>query len=489
MKLIIDTDPAGMIATGLDVDDDLAIIMAMNMHKMGAIHVLGMTICSGNTQLSFAMANAKELRRRMRLDAAVPVLAGAPWWPPFSSARRSDRNVSWTPTDASNFLVDTILQHAPNTVTIVCLGPLTNLATAMQQEPSIVGRIQRIVMMGGILRDDSKLDYNFRFDRTAAAHVLRQDVAKIIVPVETCVQAIFAKRSMHWVDALCDPNHDGGSSESQRRTSTDLAVCALQRRLSIQRSIMPMAVNPQYDVMQPKSAEYENGFILWDVVGLLALTSPELFGDWQYHRIHFLPESSNSTFGWNHPPRLNATRLDDVADGVRCVQGFETRGGHARGCGCDVSADRDIIDESKPYRTCESDFSFGALNTDRGSDDSESDLQSPATASSSSSLSASSNCEVQLDWADIVLVPRIIRNETDLLHEMHKFLAIPSGTRTTATSTDTAGSELSLLTSMGLLPHILTIVTTSVLLMMRLCFCVCKRSFPKSAKVRVSCGE
>ena len=246
--MIIDCDPAGMIATGLDVDDDLAILIAMSLNASSAtvaddrnqpkVHVLGLTITAGNTQLKQSYADALELRRRIGIPAnQLPILAGARWWPP-PSQRPPFRTIKYMETDASRFIIETIRAEPPNTVTILCLGPLTNMAAALQQEPSIANRILSLVVMGGILTPNRRLDYNFRFDRTAASMVMAAPIPKILIPVETAIQAIFNQSDLQQVQSRCD-EHTHGSE-------TVPAVCTLLMRLAFQRRIMPWLVNWRY---------------------------------------------------------------------------------------------------------------------------------------------------------------------------------------------------------------------------------------------------
>jgi hypothetical protein len=65
-------------------------------------------------------------------------------------------------------------------------------------------------------------------------------------------------------------------------------------RLSLQQRIMPWVVNWQYEELHPKSKHFAEGFILWDVVALFALVTPELFEDWTYYDIEFLSEQGNN---------------------------------------------------------------------------------------------------------------------------------------------------------------------------------------------------
>jgi inosine-uridine nucleoside N-ribohydrolase len=294
-RIILDSDPAGMIATGFDVDDDLAILIALSLNQtypqqalQPLLHIIGLTITAGNTQLRQAYADAVELvRHRCGIPLAqLPILTGAPWWPP--PWERHPGKVEDTyggVTEASSFIVDTVMNYPPRSVTILCLGPLTNIAAAMLQDPRIVDRLQRLVIMGGIIKPNRALDFNFRFDRSAASFVLKMPVPKLIIPVETAVQAIFGSSQLDRVWKRCK-TVELGITERQNDEPTP-AVCSLLLRLAMQRRIMPWFVNPQYKDILPHSEQYDDGFILWDVVALFALVHPEIFHKWRQYDVSF----------------------------------------------------------------------------------------------------------------------------------------------------------------------------------------------------------
>lgn len=74
---------------------------------------------------------------------------------------------------APEFLVDTIMA-APGTITLVCVGPLTNLAAAIALEPDLPGALRRLVVMGGTLQHGNvtpHAEFNIFVDPEAAAQV------------------------------------------------------------------------------------------------------------------------------------------------------------------------------------------------------------------------------------------------------------------------------------------------------------------------------
>ena len=150
-KLIIDTDPG--------VDDAMAIFYALNSPEFD---VIGITTVFGNAATSITTRNALRLLEiAERLD--IPVAAGAEHaltMPPREGGEgvhgadgQGNTNLPPPSTQAidqhaAQFLADAIRQF-PGEITIVALGPLTNLALMLLMQPDIAPLIREIVLMGG----------------------------------------------------------------------------------------------------------------------------------------------------------------------------------------------------------------------------------------------------------------------------------------------------------------------------------------------------
>jgi purine nucleosidase len=148
-KIIIDCDPGH--------DDALAIMLALASPEL---EVLGITVTYGNVGLENTTRNALIVRELCR--SSVPVLAGADR--PLLRERISAESVHGTSgldgpelpeprggletKRAAEFIIESVLAN-PDQVTLVPVGPLTNIALAMRLEPRIVPQIKRIVLMGG----------------------------------------------------------------------------------------------------------------------------------------------------------------------------------------------------------------------------------------------------------------------------------------------------------------------------------------------------
>jgi purine nucleosidase len=177
IPLLIDTDPG--------VDDALALLMAFHdpRHRL-----LGLTIAAGNVGLRHTVANALKLCDIAGVD--VPVYAGCPvplvheaadaayvhgqdgfgdtGYAP--SARRAEDE------HAALAIIRLAHEHAGRLL-LVTLGPLTNLALALRQDPELPSRIGRLVVMGGAVTGQGNTsipaEFNIAFDPEAADVVFR----------------------------------------------------------------------------------------------------------------------------------------------------------------------------------------------------------------------------------------------------------------------------------------------------------------------------
>lgn len=156
LKVIIDADPAIGVPFK-DVDDGLMILAALNSPE---IDILGITTTYGNAPEKTAYEKAKELRLLAgRTD--VPVLHGA------TSARDRD------PTEASRFIA-TMASEYPGEVTVLAVGPVTNVATALRHSPNTAPNLREIVSMGGnvsaanVANEQCWSDLNYGSDKEAA---------------------------------------------------------------------------------------------------------------------------------------------------------------------------------------------------------------------------------------------------------------------------------------------------------------------------------
>lgn len=150
-KILIDTDPG--------IDDAMAIFFAIASPEL---EVVGLTSVFGNAQISVCTSNAlKLLEIAGRPD--IPVAKGVerpmamPYRGPVPFVHGTDGQgdvfldpptTTTLPVDAAHFIIQTVMA-APGEITLVALGPLTNIAVAMLIEPKLTENLAGIVLMGG----------------------------------------------------------------------------------------------------------------------------------------------------------------------------------------------------------------------------------------------------------------------------------------------------------------------------------------------------
>lgn len=197
-KIIIDTDPGQ--------DDAVAILLALASPEL---EVLGITAVAGNVPLPLTGRNAR-VAVELAGDA-VPVMAGCdrPLARALSTAEHvhgktgldgADLPEPAAPLDPRHgvdFIVDALRAQAPGTVTLCALGPLTNVATAFQRAPDVVGRVERIVLMGGGCFEGGNItpaaEFNIWVDPEAAAIVFGCGRPITVLPLDCTHKALTSR--------------------------------------------------------------------------------------------------------------------------------------------------------------------------------------------------------------------------------------------------------------------------------------------------------
>jgi inosine-uridine nucleoside N-ribohydrolase len=114
--------------------------------------------------------------------------------------------------DAVNMLISEI-ERRPGKITILALGPMTNIALALRMRPSIETQIKRIVFMGGNIRVPGNVsnaaEFNFWFDPEAARIVLRSRIPnKVMFGLDICNQAPIRKAEFDQIAGARTPVTD-----------------------------------------------------------------------------------------------------------------------------------------------------------------------------------------------------------------------------------------------------------------------------------------
>ena len=189
-------------------DDGAALVMLAR--SPGKVQIDGITVVSGNVWAADSARYVEEILGLLgrgaphpQVGAQLPLIhsqemsklesnlefAGAFGHPMKTSAAG--------PVDALNVLAQSIQSH-PGQVTILALGPMTNIAMFLRLHPDLEPKIQRIVFMGGNVHvpgNASKAaEFNFWFDPEAAQIVLRSKIPeKVMFGLDICNRAVLTK--------------------------------------------------------------------------------------------------------------------------------------------------------------------------------------------------------------------------------------------------------------------------------------------------------
>lgn len=199
-KIIIDTDPGQ--------DDAVAILLALA--SPDELDVLGITCVAGNVPLALTSKNARmvcELAGR----ADMRVFAGCdrPMGRDLVTAEHvhgktgldgpslPEPTMPLQDQHAVDFIIETLRNQGPGSVTLCPLGPLTNIATALTRAPDIAGKITEIVLMGGAYFEVGNItptaEFNIYVDPQAADIVFRSGVPITVMPLDVTHKALVTK--------------------------------------------------------------------------------------------------------------------------------------------------------------------------------------------------------------------------------------------------------------------------------------------------------
>ena len=180
-KVIIDADPAIGVPKR-DIDDGLAILLLLASPE---VELSGITISSGNVPAEQGYQVANELLELVNAD--IPVFQGA-----ASSAELGVSN------SAVEYLIETVRQN-PGEISLLTVGPLTNVATAMMLDDTFAENLGELVIMGGTLKFilfSFFGEFNFHMDGKAASHVLSSNMPKTVISMDCITHSVFQQQHL-----------------------------------------------------------------------------------------------------------------------------------------------------------------------------------------------------------------------------------------------------------------------------------------------------
>ncbi len=201
IPVIFDTD------IGDDIDDALALALALQSPELDVRAVTTVTDdTEGRSRLAW-----KELGLYGRHDVALGTGAPEPFLDPVHTGR-APQFATLTDADtlppagrrrAFELIIETLLA-SPRKITLIPVGPLTNIALALKGEPRIKDKIERIVLMGGAF-DLLKAEYNIERDRVAAEIVFRSGIPITAVGLDVTLRCKLTGPDMDRLRAAGNP--------------------------------------------------------------------------------------------------------------------------------------------------------------------------------------------------------------------------------------------------------------------------------------------
>ncbi|MCH2125060.1 MAG: nucleoside hydrolase [Pirellulaceae bacterium] len=202
-KVIIDCDPG--------IDDAVALCLALFDPRL---EVVAITATPGNVSAEQASRNVQAIVEQLdpprypRIGAAVP--------PDFAPDLDACQIHGGDGLANAGFVVSTLqnqrpsdklivdeVRMAPDEVTIVCLGPLTNIARAFQRDPDLPSLVDRLVIMGGSVEGIGNVtacaEFNIYFAPVSARDVFQSFCSKTLVPLDVTTQIVL---SLEMLDEL-----------------------------------------------------------------------------------------------------------------------------------------------------------------------------------------------------------------------------------------------------------------------------------------------
>jgi len=251
-KVILDCDNT----IGLkekDVDDGLAFLFLLGRKD---IDLMAVTSVFGNSSLEDTYMTTEAMLKDFKLKDQIKHFKGA--------AEADDHD-----TEAAEYLVKAAAENK-NEITLVAIGPLTNLYAAWKIDPDFFKNLKEIIIMGGVTEllqfgEDTIDELNFSSDPEAAEKVLKAEVPVALMSGNLCLAARFGEKSWRRVNR-----------------SKNKAV----------RSYITDKIEHWYEYSSEMIGL--TGFYMWDVVAVVYMTAPEIF---PYNKRKFVSTAEDLEIG------------------------------------------------------------------------------------------------------------------------------------------------------------------------------------------------
>ncbi|MCR2805135.1 nucleoside hydrolase [Paenibacillus soyae] len=209
VRIILDTD------IGSDVDDAMALALAMRSPE---IQIEGVTTVYGNVDLRAKMAR-KMAQYGKRDDVRVyaglnrTLLGNREIWMAGHEGDgllTEDDKLAYEDRHAVDFIIETVMGQ-PGEITLVAIGPLTNIAACLIREPRIAQNVKEIVIMGGVTRlgDNGMhmrvVEHNIVCDPEAASLVFNSGAPIVMVGLDVTLKVTITEEERRRLLDTGDP--------------------------------------------------------------------------------------------------------------------------------------------------------------------------------------------------------------------------------------------------------------------------------------------
>ncbi len=204
-SIILDADP-GMGVAYADIDDNLALLFALGGHE---INIELVSIVEGNVPAVLGVQSMEATLAYLRAD--IPLSIGSrtplfrqPFYAGMDVLRRMSGPIDYRGSielddaaSVSGFAVGdmaSLIERAERPVTLVAIGPLTNVAVLLHQRPDLHSKIDSIVIMGGAINREGNItpfaEFNIWIDPDAASMVFDCPVPKVLVGLDVTTKVV-----------------------------------------------------------------------------------------------------------------------------------------------------------------------------------------------------------------------------------------------------------------------------------------------------------